>query len=451
MAREVAVDVASHSPQVDPILDDLADALADLQPDDTAIPYYSATLYDPREQPAFDADYWVDNLRHTVRFAAAVQAALEDGYRVFAELAPHPLLTHAVEQTARSLDIAVAALAGMRREQALPHGLRGFVADLHSAGAAVDFSVLYPGGRWWTRRCRPGPTAGCSSTRDGQDSPAHGGPPSRCIRCSARTCGCPRSRSATSGRARSAPRRSRGWPTTRSTTWPHFPAPPTARWRWPRPARVSARRPKSATSASSRCCCSTTRPASAPSPRSTRPASSTSWWRPTRTANATGGPPRCCTPPRMPTTSRPRYDIAALLAAHPSRLDGAELRQSVRRARHPATVPPSPVWPPRTPPTRRSARVLAEVALPGSIRSQQAAYGVHPALLDACFQSVCAHPDVAGGAATAAAAAARRPPAARATRPTRNARYCYARVTIADATGVSRPTSTCWTSTGRCC
>ena len=47
----------------------------------------------------------------------------------------------------------------MRREQELPHGLRGFVADLHSAGAAVDFSVLYPNGRLvdaplptWTHR-----------------------------------------------------------------------------------------------------------------------------------------------------------------------------------------------------------------------------------------------------------------------------------------------------------
>ena len=38
MAREVAVDVASHSPQVDPILDELADALADLEPDDAEDP-----------------------------------------------------------------------------------------------------------------------------------------------------------------------------------------------------------------------------------------------------------------------------------------------------------------------------------------------------------------------------------------------------------------------------
>ena len=147
MAREVAVDVASHSPQVDPILDELADVLADLSPMEPEIPYYSATLYDPRDLAEWDADYWVDNLRHAVRFAAAVQAALEDGHRVFAELSPHPLLTHAVEQTARSLDMPLAVLAAMRRQQEMPHGLRGFVADLHSVGAAVDFSVLFPAGR----------------------------------------------------------------------------------------------------------------------------------------------------------------------------------------------------------------------------------------------------------------------------------------------------------------
>ena len=175
MAREIAVDVASHSPQVDPILDDLTEALAELQPMAPEVPFYSATLYDPRERPVCDAGYWVQNLRHMVRFAPAVRAALEEGYRVFAELAPHPLLTHAVEQTARSLDMPLAALAGMRREQALPYGLRGFVADLHSAGAAVDFSVLSPNGRLvdaplptWTHRR-------LLLSRGGQESPTHGG------------------------------------------------------------------------------------------------------------------------------------------------------------------------------------------------------------------------------------------------------------------------------------
>ena len=125
-------------------------------------------------RPAWDAGYWVDNLRQPVRFAAAVQAALEDGYRVFAELSPHPLLTRAVEQTAQAADVPGQALASMRREQELPHGLRDFLADLHCAGAAVDFSVLYPSGRlvdaplptWTRRRLLVG--------SDGHDQQAHG-------------------------------------------------------------------------------------------------------------------------------------------------------------------------------------------------------------------------------------------------------------------------------------
>ena len=59
MAREVAVDVASHTPQVDPILAELSDVLADLTPMTPTVPYYSATLFDPRERPVCDARYWV--------------------------------------------------------------------------------------------------------------------------------------------------------------------------------------------------------------------------------------------------------------------------------------------------------------------------------------------------------------------------------------------------------
>lgn len=49
LAREVAVDVASHTPQVDPILDELLEVLAEVDPTAPEIPYYSATLWDPRE------------------------------------------------------------------------------------------------------------------------------------------------------------------------------------------------------------------------------------------------------------------------------------------------------------------------------------------------------------------------------------------------------------------
>ena len=266
MAREVAVDVASHSPQVDPILDELSEVLAEVTPMAPEVPYYSATLFDPRDRPVCDAGYWVDNLRHTVRFGAAVQAAMEDGYRVFAELAPHPLLTRAVEQTAASLDMSVAALAGMRREQPLPHGLRGLLGDLHSVGAAVDFSVLYPGGQlvdaplpaWTHRRLllrRDGPT----TQRERIPFAVHPllgahvrlpeEPERHAWHADVGTARCP------------------GWAITGSTTWPPFRVPPIVRWRWPPRAQSSAKDPKSAISASSRCCCWMSRPRCSPSHR----------------------------------------------------------------------------------------------------------------------------------------------------------------------------------------
>ncbi len=215
--------------------------------------------------------------------------------------------------------------------------------------------------------------------------------------------------------------------------WPPFPGPPTARWRWPRLTRSSARRPKSATSASSRCCCSTSRPRSVPSRRWRRPVSSNSWWRPTRMGNARGGPPRSCTPRRMRTSHLrrtwppcwPRTRAAWKGPSCGNRFDarGVQFGPAFTglAAAHTAEG--------------TAGTVLAEVGLPGSIRSQQAAYGVHPALLDACFQSVAAHPAVqgAGSGGLLLPLGVRR---LRAYGPARNARYCYARVTRADAAAV---------------
>lgn len=76
--------------------------------------------------------------------------------------------------------------------------------------------------------------------------------------------------------------------------------------------------------------------------------------------------------------------------------------------------------------------MLAEVALPASIRFQHAAYHVHPALLDACFQSVAAGVGSAAGDGLLLPLGVQ---SLRAYGPLRDARYCYTRVTRADATG----------------
>jgi polyketide synthase 5 len=432
MAREIAVDVASHSPQVDPILDELTDVLADLHPRTPEVPFYSATLFDPRERPVCDARYWVDNLRQTVGFAAAVQAALEDGYRVFAELAPHPLLTHALEQTARSLDMPLAALASVRREQELPHGLRGFVADLHSAGAAVDFSVLYPNGRLvdaplptWTHRR-------LWLSRDGQGSPTHGActvsvhpllgqhvrlqeEPQRHVW---------QAEVGTAAQPWLADHRIRHVAVLPGTAYCEM-ALAAARAVLGEASEVRDIRFEQALLLDEQTTVGASASLSSPGVVDF-----------TVETNQGGERARHATAVLHAADDEqpPAQDMSALLAAHPRREDGAEVRKRVdqRGVQYgPAFTGLAAVH------TTEGATdtVLAEVALPGQIRSQQGAYGVHPALLDACFQSVEAHPDVQaiGGDMLAVPLGVRR---LRAYGSARNAHYCYTRVTGTDTTGV---------------
>jgi len=96
LARRIEVDVASHHPTVDVILPELRAALADLTPAPPAIPVFSTVF--AGQTPAFDADYWVANLRSPVRFSEAVAAA-GAGHATFVEVSPHPLLTHAITET----------------------------------------------------------------------------------------------------------------------------------------------------------------------------------------------------------------------------------------------------------------------------------------------------------------------------------------------------------------
>ena len=430
MAREVAVDVASHSSQVDPILAELADVLAELTPMTPEVPFYSATLFDPRERPVCNGAYWVDNLRHTVRFAAAVRAALEDGYRVFAELAPHPLLTRAVEQTAQSLDMPVAALAAMRREQTLPHGLRGFLTDLHSAGAAVDFSLLYPSGRLvdaplpaWTHRQ-------LLLTRDGRDHQA----PGACTVAVHPLLG-------PHVRLREEPERH---------AWQAEVGIKALPWLAEHQINNVAAFPGAAYCEMALAAAHATL-GEASEVRDIRfeqmlllddetpVAAAASVQAPgvvnfevqtdhdgecTRRASAVL---HAADDEQQP----PAQDMAALLAAHPRRVDGTELRQYFETCGvqfGPAFTGLAAAH------TAEGDTVLAEIGLPSSIRSQQSAFRMHPALLDACFQSVAAHPAIQGArnGGLMLPLGVRR---LRAYGPTRNARYCYARVTSAEPAG----------------
>ncbi|MEU5979719.1 type I polyketide synthase, partial [Streptomyces sp. NPDC047315] len=150
-ARRIAVDYASHSAHVEPIREQLTAALADIAPQRSDIPFFSTvTGTEITDTTQLDADYWYRNLRHTVRFADATGALLVAGHRGFVEISPHPVLTPGVQATIEQYDeaaadgdsAATAVVTGtLVRSDGGLRTLLTSLAKLHTAGTPVRWAT----------------------------------------------------------------------------------------------------------------------------------------------------------------------------------------------------------------------------------------------------------------------------------------------------------------------
>ncbi|GAB3524589.1 type I polyketide synthase [Phytohabitans suffuscus] len=134
-ARRVNVDYASHSSHVDEVRDEILAALDGIAPRPPQIPFHSTVTGAAVEAAELGPEYWVRNLRQTVRFADAV-AGLAG--HVFIEVSPHPVVRAA-------LPVGAAALGTLRRDagdlatfwtaagHAWAHGVRVDMAPAWSA------------------------------------------------------------------------------------------------------------------------------------------------------------------------------------------------------------------------------------------------------------------------------------------------------------------------------
>ena len=66
-ARRIDVDYASHSVAVEAIRDELAEALAGIEPQSTRTVFFSTVTGSRLDTAGLDADYWYRNIRQTVR------------------------------------------------------------------------------------------------------------------------------------------------------------------------------------------------------------------------------------------------------------------------------------------------------------------------------------------------------------------------------------------------
>ncbi|PLB53501.1 MSAS-type polyketide synthase [Aspergillus steynii IBT 23096] len=137
----VKTDIAFHSPMLDQLANPLSVSLGDvIWPKQPSIKLYSTTLADPRSEKPRGVKYWIDNMISPVRLTSAVQAAKDDGFRIFLEVSSHPLVTHSVEETLVDSDAGEhVVIPTLRRDQPTEKSILRAIGRLHCSGVEIDW------------------------------------------------------------------------------------------------------------------------------------------------------------------------------------------------------------------------------------------------------------------------------------------------------------------------
>ncbi|MEU1603725.1 type I polyketide synthase, partial [Micromonospora matsumotoense] len=141
--RTLAVSHAFHSAHMDAVLDEFRVTARQVTYHPPRIPFVSTVtggLVTDGDLAA--ADYWVGQIRDTVRFAEATRALRDAGAGLFVEVGPDAALTPLVHDCLS--DEPVTAVAVLRRDVAETGTFVAALGQAHVAGGTVDLAALTP-------------------------------------------------------------------------------------------------------------------------------------------------------------------------------------------------------------------------------------------------------------------------------------------------------------------
>jgi mycobactin polyketide synthetase MbtD len=142
LAREITVNFPVHTSVLDPLRSHVEEALPDSQFAESPVQFIGSVTGDVVAAGTEFTDYWYHNLRSTVRFDRAADAAIRCGVTVFVEMSNHPSLLHALEDRIEHAgpEAGAALLVGS--------GLRGEPTAERLAASIAAVAVSDPGFRW---------------------------------------------------------------------------------------------------------------------------------------------------------------------------------------------------------------------------------------------------------------------------------------------------------------
>lgn len=140
--RDLGVNYAFHTAQVDPLLAPFAHAVREVfaaQPmlGEGRLPMVSTVTGQVLPASLRHEDYWPRNMRETVALDPAIAQLLTDGHDTFVEVGPHPVLGFNLRESFRERAAEAAVVATLRRDQPQALALAGVPAALYAAGVSA--------------------------------------------------------------------------------------------------------------------------------------------------------------------------------------------------------------------------------------------------------------------------------------------------------------------------
>jgi acyl transferase domain-containing protein len=140
--RQLRVDVAYHSAQMDPLEAELLDTLRTLNPLTAKIPLYSTVTGDRVDGREFDGGYWWRNVREPVEFRMAMESLVRDGFDCFLEIGPHPVLASSIVDCVAATGEKAANYCSLRRGEDERTTMLSALGSLYSIGMPVRWEAF---------------------------------------------------------------------------------------------------------------------------------------------------------------------------------------------------------------------------------------------------------------------------------------------------------------------
>ncbi|WP_024834408.1 type I polyketide synthase [Ruminiclostridium josui] len=141
--RMLKVEVPYHSSFMEEFKDEVLDVFSKLKPKTPTIPLYSTVTGLQVNDISYDAEYWFDNMRGSVLFAKAMKTMLNDGYSLFLEVGPHPVLSTSIREIVTSLGIKATNLMSLRRSQPEYATFLSSICNLYVAGCDINATKYF--------------------------------------------------------------------------------------------------------------------------------------------------------------------------------------------------------------------------------------------------------------------------------------------------------------------